>query len=35
VTVLYGYACLRVGRGTAEDAVADTFLAGSADNLTK
>jgi RNA polymerase sigma factor (sigma-70 family) len=29
-TMLYGYACLRVGRGTAEDAVADTFLAAFA-----
>jgi len=26
-TVLYGYACLRIGRGPAEDVVADTFLA--------
>jgi hypothetical protein len=26
-TVLYGYACLRVGRGSADDVVADTFLA--------
>jgi RNA polymerase sigma factor (sigma-70 family) len=25
-TVLYGYACLRVGRGSAEDVVAETFL---------
>lgn len=29
-TVLYGYACLRVGRGPAEDVVADTFLAAFA-----
>jgi RNA polymerase sigma factor (sigma-70 family) len=27
---LYGYACLRVGRATAEDVVADTFLAAFA-----
>jgi RNA polymerase sigma factor (sigma-70 family) len=29
-TVLYGYACLRVGRSHAEDVVADTFLAAFA-----
>lgn len=29
-TALFGYACLRVGRGPAEDAVADTFLAAFA-----
>ena len=29
-SVLYGYACLRVGRGPAEDVVADTFLAAFA-----
>ncbi|HEU4422395.1 MAG TPA: RNA polymerase sigma factor [Pilimelia sp.] len=29
-TVLYGYACLRVGRVQAEDVVADTFLAAFA-----
>jgi RNA polymerase sigma-70 factor, ECF subfamily len=29
-TVLYGYTCLRVGRGPAEDVVADTFLAAFA-----
>lgn len=32
-TVLYGYACLRVGRGPAEDLVADTFLAAFAQRL--
>lgn len=30
VGVLYGYACLRVGQGSAEDVVADTFLAAFA-----
>jgi RNA polymerase sigma factor (sigma-70 family) len=29
-TVLYGYACLRIGRSPAEDVVADTFLAAFA-----
>jgi RNA polymerase sigma-70 factor (ECF subfamily) len=29
-SVLFGYACLRVGRGPAEDVVADTFLAAFA-----
>jgi RNA polymerase sigma factor (sigma-70 family) len=29
-TVLYGYACMRVGRSHAEDVVADTFLAAFA-----
>ena len=29
-TVLYGFACLRVGQGSADDVVADTFLAAFA-----
>jgi RNA polymerase sigma factor (sigma-70 family) len=33
-TVLYGYACLRVGRGSADDVVAETFLAAFAQRHT-
>ncbi len=32
--VLYGYACLRVGRSCADDVVADTFLAAFAQRQT-